>query len=448
MRSNYRDEVNKILASLENDKDNQEPKTEIPDTQSQEPIREIHVIFVREEEDDEQHIVDSTVTDLDTAPLSTQPAPEPVTNALLGVLLLGILIPIFCIAAQLSFIVNPFTVNVTLAARSQQVSLSGTLQQGRVLNPITVSQSATVPTTGHAHQDAKAATGFITFYNGQFQSVPIAAGTILQGSSGIQIVTDQDTTIPAGNPPSYGQVTVSAHAINSGVKGNIPAYDINQIYTNAVLVKNTTAFSGGQDEREFQTVTKTDISNASAPVKATVTQGSTAALQGQLKTNEAITTPSCTTTTTPDHQPGEETTTVKVSVSETCSAVAYNQDTLQAKVTQLLTAQAAKTLETGYSLLGDPQITVTQATTNHTSLSPVTFLSFNAQSTWIYALSTQEQHHIKNMIAGKNTLNAKQLLHSLPGIESVSMQSSGFGDDSRIPKDISYIHMLIIYTPA
>ena len=71
----------------------------------------------------------------------------------------------------------------------------------------------------------------------------------------------------------------------------------------------------------------------------------------------------CTPTVTADHRPGDEATQVKVTMSETCSAVAYNQDALQAKVADLLNRQAEKKLGSGYSLLESPQITVTGATT-------------------------------------------------------------------------------------
>src|SRR5439155_17826382 len=120
--------------------------------------------------------------------------------------------------------------------------------------------SQTTPTTGKGHQDAKQAQGAITLYNGLFTAQTIAGGTTLTGSSGVQIITDQDATIPAANPPIFGQVTVSAHAINPGMRGNIPAYDMNQACcTTSVLVKNVQPFSGGQNERDFSTVSTHDI---------------------------------------------------------------------------------------------------------------------------------------------------------------------------------------------
>lgn len=349
---------------------------------------------------------------------------------------------------QWDFIVNPFTVTVTLAAKSQQLTLQGTLQQGRVLNPITISQSSTVPTTGYGHQDARNATGFITFYNGQSTQQFVPAGTILTSASGVEVVTDADASMPAAdltaNPPVIGQTTVSAHAVHAGSTGNIQAYDINTPCCSSVVAKNVNGFTGGQDERDFQTVAKSDITTTAAPLKVTLAQSAQGALQGQLKTNEALVTPSCATTTTGDHQPGEEAVQVKVTVSETCSAVAYDQASLQTKVTALLTQQAAKQLGTGYSLLDTVQVSVKQATVNHTP--PLVFLSFHAQGTWVYALSQAEQGHIKQLIAGKTKQAALHILQSLPGIERVSLQSSGFGDDTRIPKNLSAIHLMIFYS--
>jgi hypothetical protein len=106
---------------------------------------------------------------------------------------------------------------VTIIPKSQTVTLTGSLQLGRVLQPLTISQSQTTPTTGKGHQDAKQAQGAITFYNGQFSSQTISQGTIFTGSSGVQIITDQEAVVPATNPPIFGQVTISAHAINPGV---------------------------------------------------------------------------------------------------------------------------------------------------------------------------------------------------------------------------------------
>ena len=450
MTPKYRDEVNKLLAGLDDDENKQkrEPESNIPP--SPEPIREIHYIFVREEDEDTQgFVIDSEVSDLDTAPLPTKPQPQPVSNAAIGVWLFGLLVPLFCIAVQLYFIVNPYTVTLILDARERQIALNGSLQLGRVINPITLSQSASGPATGKGHQDARSATGYITFYNGLPAQQFVPAGALLTGASGIQIMTTQDATIPAADltstPPVFGQTTIPAQAVSKGSKGNMPAYDINETCcATSVVAKNLNSFSGGQDERNFQTVAPSDITNTAAPLKTTLDQSMQNTLTGQLKSGEAIASPICTTTQTSDHQAGQEATQVKVTVSETCSAVAYNQDTLQAKVTQLLTAQAQRHLGTGYSMLDTPQVNITQARSQEKTV----IVSFSAQSTWIYALSSAQQRHIKAIIAGKNTQQALQFLSRLPGIERVSLTSSGFGDSSRIPKGISSIHLLLFSAAA
>src|SRR5712692_6750203 len=67
-----------------------------------------------EEEDDE----------LDTSPLPTQPVQQPASNAAGGTLLFGVFVALLCLMFQFYLIVNPFTVTITLAARSQQLSLT------------------------------------------------------------------------------------------------------------------------------------------------------------------------------------------------------------------------------------------------------------------------------------------------------------------------------------
>jgi Baseplate J-like protein len=446
----YVKEVQELLVHLENDGNNEDKQPFDTNT----PEHEIDVYIEEFAEEDRITLIrkkpygtpvtrqeeESELSDLDTAPLPTKPTPQSASNAAIGVWFFGLFVILFCLMFQFYLLFNPYTVTVTLYTRSQHESLQGTLQLGRVISPLTLSQSQTVPTTGRGHQDARSATGYITFYNGQFQTITLPAGTTLTGSDGVQIVTDQDANIPPDNPPVNGQTTVSAHAVNPGSAGNISAGDINTTVAIAVLAKNTSAFYGGQDERDFQTVAKTDITNAAALLKAIFDQSMQDTLTGQLKSGEALTSPSCTTTITADHQAGQEATTVKVTASETCSGIAYNTQELTSKVTQLLTTQAAKKLETGYSLLGTPQITVTSAT-----IARQVTLSFKSVSTWVYTLSSVEQQSLKKIIVGKTTEKALQLLTRLPGIERVSLQSSGFGDTSRIPKDISYIHLALFY---
>jgi hypothetical protein len=436
MTKSLEEEITCIVAKMAEQQNEQPPDT----TTEQDEIQDIYVLIVREhevEEEDQTQVVEST-----SAPVTIHPQKTSLLPAY-AICSLYIFLILSTIAFQFYLIFNPPIATITIIPKSQTVTLAGTLQLGRVLNPFTISQSQTTPTTGKGHQDAKTATGYITLYNGQFQSVFIAAGTILTGASGLPISTNQDATIPEANPPSFGQVTVSAHAINSGEKGNIPAYDINQACCAAsVLVKNTGAFSGGQDERSYTTVTQKDIHSVSTVLTTTLAHSITGALQGQLRPQEQLEILPCSPTVSSDHQPGQEATQVKVTVSQTCSAVAYISQELATKAAAFLATQALHKTGAGYSLFGNAQVSVKQASVSSTPHHLV-FLTFQAQGTWIYALSQPAQQQIKSLIAGKTGREAMQLLASLKGVEHAAIRFIGIGDDTRLPKNSNFIHIIL-----
>jgi hypothetical protein len=432
-RDTIAEQVRNTLVRIDS-QENQEPE---PDTET--PIGEIQDIYVlivreREEREDAPVVVEST-------PVSSQKVSLLPAYTFCSIYLLCVLATL---AFQLYCIGNPEIATVTILPKSQEVMLSGTVQLGHLQSPITISQSQTVATTGHGHQPAEQARGYITLYNGQFISQTIAAGTILTGTSGIQVVTDQDASIPAGNPPNYGQTTVASHAINPGARGNIPAYAINQACcAQSVLAKNTGAFSGGQDARTYHTVTQHDIHSISTVLKTTLSQSVKGALQGQVKSPEQLFILPCTPTVTSDHRIGDEATQVKVTVSQTCSAVAYNNQTLEGKATILLAARAKKTTGAGYSLFGTVNVSMKQASVTGAS-HPLVFLSFEAQGTWEYALDRPEQLHIQRLIAGMSTPKATQLVESLPGVAHANIQFAGIGDPERVPKNTQDIHLVLV----
>jgi hypothetical protein len=437
MHETLEEEVQHILATMDG-KHTEEEQTILSEKESEpEEIYHVYrvqggVYILKEEEEDSgpTQVIDSV------------PAKRSQDYVTVFIVLVCCLPMLASITFQMYLIFNPPTVSVTLMPRSQAVTLSGTLQLGRLLSSLTLSQSQTTPTTGKGHQDAKEAQGTITFYNGLFTSQTVATGTILTGSDGVQVITDQVADIPAGNPPSYGLTTVSAHTLISGVKGNLPAYDINQACCAvSVLAKNTQPFTGGQDKRDFQTVAKSDIGKAASPLKTTLGQSVSGAFQGQLKPNEQLSILPCTPTVISDHLPGQEAAIVKVTVSETCSAVAYSSQAVTQKATTLLSTQALQKLGTGYSLIGDVQVSIKEATVTHTT-TPHVFVSFHAQGTWVYAVNNAEQQHIKNVIAGKTKQAAMRFLRTVPGIVQVSMQWS---NDTKLPKDPSNIHLVLIY---
>jgi len=330
------------------------------------------------------------------------------------------------------------TVTITLIEKVQPVTLSSTLHVGRVVDPITLSQSKTTPTTGHGHQPATRAVGTLTFYNGLFTSQFIPQGTIFTGSDGIQIATSESVTIPANNPPQDGQATIPAHAVNEGTSGNIAAGDITITINNELLVRNS-QFHGGQDERDFKAVTQADINILSTMLKTSLQISMQATLESQVHNGESLQPFPFTPTTTTDHRAGDQALTVAVTVSVTCSGVSYDTKTLHDQATKLLSNQALKHLGAGYTLYGDAQIQVTRATINPT------LLSFTATGTWVYEVTSQVQEQIKTQVLGKSKQTALQILTSLPGIKRATID--GIDNTTPIPNNGENIHIIVMYAP-
>ncbi len=366
------------------------------------------------------------------------------------VALFGVVLTLSCLAFSLILALFPPIVTVTIMPKTANLKATEALQlvtgaprlgqlHGRFLAPLTITQAQTVLTTGKGHQDATHASGLITLYNGQFSSQTIPAGTILTGSDGVAIATDQEVSIAAGNPPSYGQASVSAHALRAGSGGNIPVFDINEACCGAsVLAKNPAAFTGGQDERTFHIVAQADIHAVVSALQPTVAQSMQAAFQSRLMQTEALLPLKCTTTVSADHRVGEEATLVQVTLSQTCQAIAYDTAVLRQHVAALLRAKAQRQFGTAYRLVGEIAISSIQTTTTDKAVT----LACTAQGIWEYTLSEEAAQRLKSTLAGKTKQAALRYLVSLPGIRSATI--SGVEEEQRLPKSLSIIRIVSI----
>jgi hypothetical protein len=459
------DEIDRILQSINHQPDgtlNSRPEADTsPSTEQEtEPIGTIHVYIVREDEGaaDEQ-AVESTLAgkedSLTSATLPPLPMKAKERRHLFPLVLmaLSLLVSVAVIGLFLAPLLRP-TATVTLIPVEREMTVTalfpvvsgtptGEQVQGRFLPALTLTQSQTVPATGKGHQDAQEAQGTLTFYNGLFTSQTVAAGTLLTGTERVQVVTDQPAIIPPALqtiPPTYGRTTVSAHAVVAGSQGNIGVGDINRpCCLPSVIAQNTTAFTGGQDERDYTVVTRQDIDSAATTLKATLTQSMQAALQAQLTQTESLVPPiSCTPTVRADHRPGEEAVYVAVMVSEMCMAQTYNRQELQAKATQLVTRKATKSLGADYFLIGNVQATITSVQGGG--------IRVKAEGVWAYQVSDQKQRQIVRLVVGKSKQQATHLLLNLPGIQGVSIR--GIADNASLPTDLNHIHLILSYRGA
>jgi hypothetical protein len=438
--SQYAKEITYILASLNEQGD--EDDASLPDEEELEtihvyPVEGGGILFTRTPLEDEQEaapiIIDSEGNHISTSPTAKSPPPF-----VLFLLLLCVFVLSDIADNQLIAMMTPI-VTVTIVPQSHIVTTTATLPAAAIgahpFAPLTLSWSQTVPASGTGHQDARQATGTVTFYNGQQSALTIAQGTVLAGSDGVNIATTEPATIPAGNPTAgYGTVTVPAQALQAGSIGNIAGGDVNTTLALAVFVKNN-PFRGGQDERTFAVVTKEDIQQVVTRLTPRLFQSEQAALTAQLQAGEQLFSPSCTPTTNTDHQPGDEATHVKVTVAETCTAGAYNQQAVQAQGEPLLN-EKARTLGKGYHLIGDihPTIFAKQATAS---------IRVQFTGTYLYQINQQA---LTTLIAGQSRQRALLLLTRIAGIQHVTI--AGITDDSPLPLDTAHIHIILVYAVA
>jgi hypothetical protein len=317
------------------------------------------------------------------------------------------------------------TVTVSVVPVEKSLSLTVPLSLSlRHLAPITLMESLSANTTGKGHQDARSASGTLTFYNGEFTPETISAGTVFIGSDGVQVVTDRFVMIPAANPPYLGWASVTAHSVTVGAAGNIRAGDISKACCfPSVEVKNAVSFSGGADERDYRAVAKADVDALASELKQALSQQIAAAFL--LRPGEALQTSNCLFSVSSNHRIGDEADTVKVTVAHTCQGVAYDQQELTQKATDVF--KARETPGPHYMLVGAVQASVI-------SVSPFVV---QCRGLWAYILTQSYQHDLASAIAGATPAQARAYLLRSGVITQVTVTQD-------LPKDSDYIRFQVI----
>ncbi len=421
-----------------------EPQPETPDTLSspqQEPPEPETTALVETEPD----VIEGEVIEIPSPEASEEHTPPKQKPYWLLIPFTVLACLVFVAVSSLVPLLTP-SATVTIIPIERSITTTAAIKvQARAIAPLTLSQSITVPATGKRQQAATRAAGTITFYNGLLTFQTIAKGTILTGSDGVQIVTDQAATIPAANPPLEGHITVSAHALSIGASGNIPVLDINQACcATSVLAKNTTVFTGGRNARAYSVVTKSDLASAEAAIQATLTKSAQAALTTQLYPGEALITPPCKLTVSSDHKPGTEASQVTVTVSETCRGIAYISHDVYASATQMITKDAAKRLGSGYSPIGDIQTTIVKATAPSTRQGKAQII-VQVTGTWAYQITPRIQEQLAALLAEKTKQQALAILLQFPGIAGAQITLRG--GNQTLPQDLKAIRILVQYNP-
>jgi Baseplate J-like protein len=216
------------------------------------------------------------------------------------------------------------------APAEQEVSFTLTVP-GFHLAPVSKTLKTTVIATGKGHTPATVASGMITFYNGAIYTQIIPVGTILKGSDGVSVITDQQAIIPPAaqtTPPTYGHTSVAAHALVPGAEGNIHAGDINQACcVTSVLAQNPYSFTRGTDARIFTYLTKQDVHKTLSSLLPTL-QAATLSFLPNPRLHS-----SCSTTTVSSPSIGKETASASLTIIETCQADSYSEQSVAQAIT-------------------------------------------------------------------------------------------------------------------
>ncbi len=362
------------------------------------------------------------------------------------------------VAAQVLLPQFTATAEVTITPASQQVTstrpvsittagsaIGGNQVAGRVLSSLTMSQARTVSTTGRAHQEAQAARGRVTFYNAlpAVQSIP--AGTLLTGTDGVQVVTQEIAVLPAGSGATNGQVTVAARALQAGPAGNIVAGDLAGPCCRAYVLVTNTAFTGGQDARSYPVVSQQDVDGPQAGLRTSIEASAQAALSAQVHpAEETLLTPrACTPSVHEDHPVGSEATQVTITVSETCAGVAYSTAGMQAAAQAQNQAEAAaRHLEAGYRLVGEVQVRVVPGSVQQEQGTRSIHMQIESRGTWTVQVTEGQVRALAGRIAGKTKQEATRLLLREAGVQQVMLQVTE-GQDT-LPTDPARIHILVV----
>jgi len=314
----------------------------------------------------------------------------------------------------------------------------------RVIASITPTQSKTVKTTGVGHVPGAQARGQLTFYNAFSHPQTIAIGTVLTDANGVQLVNDETALIPAATPPTEGSVTVSAHAIDAGVNGNISAFDFDNVpcCTSGVNVQNTAAFSGGQDAYSYAFVEQSDIDGVVNPFQASLTQTAQAALKAQLHPGEQFfSSPLCMPGITSDHQAADRATNVSVTVAVTCTGEVYDHQAAQSVAANLLRQEATRDPGPGYALVGNLVTDVRQVSLTDTKKGTLS-LMVDAEGVWVYQFGAAQKQALAKLLADKSTQNAQTLLLEQKGVTTAAIQFSG-SNENTLPSDPTQIIIVV-----
>jgi hypothetical protein len=306
----------------------------------------------------------------------------------------------------------------------------------RIISVTSPEQSKIVQSTGSI--PGSRATGDLTFLNSG--STKSFGSIILRGASGVAVTFNGPITVNA----LPGFLTVTGFAVNIGSAGNIGELDISgSCCATGITVKNA-QFGGGQDPQPNSVVQQSDINSAASALTTSLTPGTQAALQKQVKSNEQVVpnTLRCTSAVEANHAAGDHAPNVTVIVKVTCQEEVYDQLSAQTMAASLLAKQASTDLGPNYALTGNIVTTVTRVTVVDTK--GTLSILVRTEGVWVYQFSSDTLQGFINHIANMSNADAIKYLESKTGVAAVKIDNP---NGSTMP-DAEHIKIVIESIPG
>lgn len=385
----------------------------------------------------------------DLVPWSPPQEPNVASRVRLILLLLCITVLLGCATLVFGeFLWSPTTATVIITPRYRDIQAILAVSTPSLQLSSTITRRASAAGTGVEQQQARPASGMLTFYNIATFPQTIPAGSIVvTRTNGVAYATDATVTVQAGNPPAEASVDVGAHALSSGTMGNISPGAIGMIpccaniRLNGVVVNNTYPFTGGQEAATFTVVDQRDIDASAIQLEAAAQQAAQTSIHGQIPSHLQLLPSQCAATVRADPPVGSRSAHTTVTVTETCRGKVYNQNVaLQAAIAEFV---KSATREAGLSLVGYRLLVSGTQITNVSPDSPggaVLACTVQVQGRWLYQFGLQQIASLKQKIAGLTYTQARAALQHALGIRLVTLSLSG---GNILPLDASKISVIV-----
>ena len=306
----------------------------------------------------------------------------------------------------------------------------------------TVKGNSTVKTTGTQTSNPTQATGTLIFSNSGF--LPLNLGIVTLTHDNLTIRTTQPVQIDAQHGNKPGTAVVPALVTTPGDAGNLGAHALDGNYNvPGVSVTNPSPFTGGSNGQTIHIIQQSDVDSVKTDLVPRLRQQLEQQFQKKLSSGEVLgIQPHYDVSITPEQPIGTTTDQVKIDVTITGNALAYNKDQATHIAAQLLTTEAQHSLGTNYTL--HDQVSQVGTTSVKAGQNNALYLNIQVHGQWIYNFSQSQIASWPTNLKGSTSTTALAYLNQQPGVARVELRLP-FNSD-HLPTETDQIKIIIIST--